>query len=106
VRPGASRSGGWQSDANQCATHFGPFSPGTESVWCRNSPSLGKRVSRQSVGCGPGESGRSRAAVATLRSQSSWHNHVKERRMRVISTRTHGAIDYLTGIKTVELTAG
>jgi hypothetical protein len=54
VRPGAPWGGGWQSDAlSVSATHFGPFSPRTESAWCRNSASLGKRVSRQSVGCGP-----------------------------------------------------
>src|SRR5919112_762771 len=27
-------------------TYFGPFSSGTESAWCQNSASLGKRVSR------------------------------------------------------------
>lgn len=73
-------------------TYFGPFSSGTESAWCQNSASLGKRVSRQSVGCGPGGSGRSHGG-----SQICWHNHVKGCRMRVISTRTHGAIDYATG---------
>ena len=50
VRPGASWSGGWQSDASSVsATHFGPFSSGTESIWCRNSASVGKRVSRQTL---------------------------------------------------------
>src|SRR5919112_4863237 len=73
------RRGRWQTSAprsrttlgkgSASPTYFGPFSSGTESAWCRNSASLGKRVSRQSVGCGPEGSGRSHDRVANLLAQ-------------------------------------